>query len=65
MLQHGYCPRGPFCAFAHNDGTLILQLIRSQQAFITEELNAERIPVKPPTPKPPKNFDGCPLVSGA
>lgn len=20
MLQHGYCPRGPFCAFAHNDG---------------------------------------------
>uniref|UniRef100_A0A914XE91 C3H1-type domain-containing protein n=1 Tax=Plectus sambesii TaxID=2011161 RepID=A0A914XE91_9BILA len=22
MLQHGYCPRGPFCAFAHNDGTL-------------------------------------------
>jgi hypothetical protein len=23
MLQHGYCPRGPFCAFAHNDGVFI------------------------------------------
>jgi hypothetical protein len=22
MLQHGYCPRGPFCAFAHTDAEL-------------------------------------------
>lgn len=22
MLQHGYCPRGPFCAFAHSDDEL-------------------------------------------
>lgn len=24
MLQHGYCPRGPFCAFAHNDSSFWL-----------------------------------------
>lgn len=22
MLQHGYCPRGPFCAFAHNENEM-------------------------------------------
>lgn len=32
MLQHGYCPRGPFCAFAHTD----------------KELHADRSDVKRP-----------------
>ena len=33
MVQHGYCPRGPFCAFAHveskyyNSSALVLILL--------------------------------------
>ena len=23
IQQTGYCPRGPFCAFAHNDGKMV------------------------------------------
>lgn len=55
MQQHGYCPRGPFCAFAHTDGKqyldhlyvlfcsiLIRFFIRFNKFLFPGELHAER-----------------------
>ena len=39
IQQTGYCPRGPFCAFAHNDGKMITKYGNLVTSYICAQGN--------------------------
>uniref|UniRef100_A0A915KAH6 C3H1-type domain-containing protein n=1 Tax=Romanomermis culicivorax TaxID=13658 RepID=A0A915KAH6_ROMCU len=51
MQQHGYCPRGPFCAFAHSENELHVE--RQIKEMVVKKLSTPSSSVTPSTGSSP------------